>query len=347
MDYKLNGLPSSDRHKVVVVSDLHFPRPDSHPKYLYEFLRYNPSDILVILCDFFEGYDVRLGEFSEWHKRCFDLMHKMQAEDGTEVIVIPGNHDKYLRDDRIIGRSVFNKKYYNHMVINEYDGRRTYLTHGDEYDKKTRHENDMAVYQLSESISIAKISLAQIFNYYVGTKNKRIKPSFEKRSCADLARYILKGIIASAEQNRCEAVLCGHTHKPQPFMPVKNHKWLKYGNTGSFTGEAATAMVLTRDNKWEMVNWREKRAQLGLDELPRRNTLNAAGKYREITENELVFHRTLHATWMAKAMIKKSEESIKRINEMSETIAGHVHELDVEVARLLKNGKTPVRPHII
>lgn len=331
----LNDLSSSTRHKAVVISDLHFPRPDSHPKYLYEFLMHNPSDSIIILGDFFEGYDVRLGEFGEWHKRCLDLMHQRKTEDGTNIIVIPGNHDKYLRDDRIINHAVFGKNYYTNMVLDEQNGRRTYLTHGDEYDKKTVRENDMMAYQLGETIRVARISLSQVFNYYVGSGNKRLKPSFEKRSCADLARHIREGIVASAMQHDCQAVLCGHTHDPQPFMAVTKNKWLKYGNTGSFTGKLATAMVLTHDDQWKIVNWREKRVQLGLDKLPHRDNINPAAQYREMTESELVFHRTLHAAWMAKAMVTRADESIQRIKAMSESIAETSTELEKEVTRLL------------
>ena len=309
----------SNRHKMVVVSDLHFPRPDSHPKYFYEFLLNNPSDTLVILGDFFEGYDKSLGEFGEWHKRCLDLMHQRQNEEELKVIVIPGNHDQYLRDERVLNHHLFGSLYRRHMVLQS-GSQKTYMTHGDDYDQKTVRDNDIFAYQAGAGIRVARVSLSELYNHYVGSSDKRLSASFAKRSHAALEKKIRKGILASATEHECNAVLCGHTHEPQPFMPVKKHTWLRYGNTGSFTGKLATAMVLSHDDRWKMVNWKEVRAQKGFDALPHRDDDNPALRYRDMTEAEINFHQSLHSVWMSRRMLGQAQIAVQKIREMAARI---------------------------
>lgn len=324
------------RHKIVVVSDLHFPRRDSHPKYLYEFFFNNPSDTIVILGDFFEGYDKALGEFGEWHKRCLDLLHKRKSEEDTRVIVIPGNHDQYLRNHHVLDHNIYGSVYRRNMVLDGQGGQKTYLTHGDDYDPKSMRDNDMVAFQAGERIRIARFSLSELYNHYVGSSDKRLSAAFEKRSHAALAKKIRHGILQSAKEHECNAVLCGHTHEPQPFMPVKRHTWLRYGNTGSFTGKLATAMILTRDDQWKMVNWMEKRAKEGLDKLPHRDDVNPALRYRDHTEAEIHFHRTLHGVWAGHRMIAQTQRAVEKIKEMVARIEEKLHPQEEELARVLK-----------
>lgn len=331
------------RHKMVVISDLHFPRRDSHPKYLYEFLLNNPSDTIVVLGDFFEGYDKTLGEFGEWHKRCFDLLHKRRSEEEAKVIIIPGNHDQYLRDPRIIDHAMFGSVFRRNMVVSG-GGQKTYLTHGDDYDPKAVQDNDIFAYQAGDRIRVARVSLSELYNHYVGSSTGRLSPAFAKRSHASLNKKIRKGAVASAIQHECNAVLCGHTHEPQPFTPVKRHLWLKYGNTGSFTGPLATAMVLSRDDRWQIVNWAEKRAKEGFDKLPHRDDENPAAAYREITESEIHFHRTLHSVWLGHRLVTQTHRAVEKLREMAARVEDLLHPQEEELARVLKHA-TPEFPH--
>lgn len=310
----------SDRHQIVVVSDLHFPRADSHPKYLYEFLFNNPSDTLVVLGDFFEGYGSELGEFGEWHKRCLDLIHQRQSEEGLHVIVVPGNHDQYLRDERVMDHYLFGTLYRPHVILDGHGGRRTFLTHGDMYDARRVRENEMFAYQTGESIRISRVSLTEIYNYYFGSSDARLKPVFQKASSASLNRKFREGIAASAREHDCDAVLCGHTHKPQPFTPVHKEKWLSYGNSGSFTGKLATAMVLTHKDNWKLVNWMEKREDKGFKALPHRDDVNPAAAYRELTEMEIAFHKTLQSVWISKCLLVQAQRTIDQIKEFTNKI---------------------------
>lgn len=317
MLYATPAWQKSNRHQIVVVSDLHFPRKDSHPKYLYEFLVNNPSDTLIILGDFFEGYDPELKEFSEWHKRCLDLINQRQAEEGLHVIVIPGNHDQYLRDDRILDHFIYGTLYRPHLVLDGHGGKRTYLTHGDIYDPRHVRENEMFAYQTGENIKISRVSLSELYNYYFGSSDARLKASFKEASCASLKKKFRKGIAASAIEHGCDAVLCGHTHKPQPFIPVSKEKWLSYGNAGSFTGKLATGMVLTSHDQWKLVNWKEQREKIGIRNLPNQGDINPAVAYRELTETQIALHRNLQSVWIAQRLLDHARRTIEQIKELS------------------------------
>lgn len=322
-DFMLLATPTwqqSNRHKLVVISDLHFPRKDSHPKYLYEFLINNPSDMLVILGDFFEGYDTELGEFSEWHKRCLDLIHKRQSEEGLRVVVIPGNHDQYLRDDRILNHYIFGMLYRPHMILDGHAGRRTFLTHGDIYDARSIRENELFAYRAGENIRTSRVSLSELYNYYIGSSQARLKSSFDIALEGSLKRKFREKIIMSAKEYECDAVLCGHTHSPQPFKPVKTERWLSYGNSGSFTGKLATAMVLTEENTWKMINWKEKRELYGIKTLPHREDENPSASYRELTEMEIDFHRSLQSVWVSQQVLEQARRTMEKIKELASKI---------------------------
>ncbi len=329
----------SNRHKLVVISDLHFPRKDSHPKYLYEFLINNPSDMLVILGDFFEGYGPEIGEFGEWHKRCLDLVHQRRSEEALQVIVIPGNHDQYLRDERVLDHFIFGTLYRPDMVLDGHGGKRTFLTHGDAYDARRVRETEMFAFQTGENIKISRVSLSELYNYYIGSSEKRLKTCFEKATEASLKKKFREGIAASAKEHGCNAVLCGHTHAPQPFIPVKGEKWLSYGNTGSFTGKLATAMVLTQDNNWKMVNWKEKREKMGLDILPHRDNENPAAAYRDLTEMEITFHKSLQSVWISHRLLTQAYRTIEQIKEFTNKIEDALQPKKEELERAFRRAE--------
>lgn len=339
-----NAWKTSNRHKIVVISDLHFPRRDSHPKYLYEFLIHNPSDEIIILGDFFEGYDKTLGEFGEWHKRCLDLLHKRKNEEAVQVTVIPGNHDQFLRDPRILNHYVYGALYRRDMVLDGHGGLRTYLTHGDQYDSPTVREFDMEAYQTANTIGGFGTNLTQIYNYFAAS-DVRLKPKFEKKDSMKVAKKILHGILASARDHECNAVMTGHTHAPQPFKKLtehrwvpfkkaKKHDWLQYANTGSFTSTLSTAMVLTREDEWRMINWRQQREMLGLQDLPSQSAFNAAQAYRDLTMEEIHFHRTLQTVWVARRTIEKAMRAVDKIRTMTARIEDELYPYEEELQRL-------------
>lgn len=328
----------SHRHRVVVISDLHFPRPDSHPKYLYEFLLNNPSDMLVILGDFFEGYDKEIGAFNEWHWRCMDLMNKRKMEEGMRVVIVPGNHDKYLRHERVLGHSLYGSIYNNNLVLHE-GGQRTFLTHGDEFDPKYIRRNDRAAYQAADEVRIwGRVSLAEWFNY-LSASNGKLSAKFEQKAHGKIKRHLEKGVLRTAAENECDAVLCGHTHEPQPFKKFKKGADTTYGNTGSFVAKQSTAMVVTQDGRWRIIDWRKERINRGLDDKPAKDEYNVAAVYRDMSQQEAHFHRTLHKVWASREMLAQAMRTMDKIKEMAALIEDALGGQEEEVHALLKSAR--------
>jgi len=301
-----------DRHQIMVISDLHFPRSDSHPKYVYEALLYNPSDSLIILGDLYEGYDKKLGQFNEWHMRVLDLIHHRMYNEGLKVYILPGNHDAYMRSSPLMEREVDGITYLPEMVLNGHGGLKTFAFHGDRLDEAFTREAGHKMYEIGKKLHLIGLYtqmriIADKAKKLCSKGNRPVNEKFHKMA-ADLA-----------SERGCNAALTGHKHELQDFLRVKGTE-VYSGNTGCAVGGVTTFMRLTRNGNWEAVDWRQERRQEHklTATWKMEATPNPYTEQREATLAHLDMHKRLHNYYVSLEVLRLADDLIVQLEALKE-----------------------------
>ena len=86
------------RYRTIWISDIHLGTPGCKADFLLEFLKYHESDTLYLVGDIIDGWRIKRSWY--WKQAHNDVIQKVlrKARKGTEVILVPGNHDSFARD---------------------------------------------------------------------------------------------------------------------------------------------------------------------------------------------------------------------------------------------------------
>jgi hypothetical protein len=81
------------RLRAIFISDLHIGTPGFQAEALLDFLKHHPSDVLYLVGDIVDGWQLRRRWF--WPQSHNDVVQKLlrRARKGCRVIYVPGNHD--------------------------------------------------------------------------------------------------------------------------------------------------------------------------------------------------------------------------------------------------------------
>ena len=83
--------------RAIFISDLHIGTPGFQAEALLDFLKHHPSDMLYLVGDIVDGWQLRRRWF--WPQSHNDVVQKLlrRARKGCRVIYVPGNHDEFAR----------------------------------------------------------------------------------------------------------------------------------------------------------------------------------------------------------------------------------------------------------
>lgn len=83
--------------RAIFISDLHIGTPGFQAEALLDFLKHHPSDMLYLVGDIVDGWQLRRRWF--WPQSHNDVLQKLlrRARKGCRVIYVPGNHDEFAR----------------------------------------------------------------------------------------------------------------------------------------------------------------------------------------------------------------------------------------------------------
>lgn len=301
--------PPRTHYKIIVISDTHTPRDDGHPKYLREFLSYNSADIYIGLGDTHEGYDDTLQPLGEVHLRVRDLLHARRAE-GAQLIDIPGNHDAYKRRDDVLGHQIFGSDYWRDLTL--YDGHeKVLLLHGDDLEGDLFRSSDRLLYKAFKSIRFRDQSLVEMW----GALEQMGHKMFTKRHAKKIKGRFAEKAGEMAIARGCTKVLCGHKHDPRPFTPVGDEGGVLYGNSGSWVNQQCTAMALTADNHWVLIDWRKERARYFDDKPPGLDTDNDHVRFRDISLEEHRWQQATHAVFVNEGFVRQAAEKLEQLDK--------------------------------
>jgi UDP-2,3-diacylglucosamine pyrophosphatase LpxH len=218
-------------------------------------LRHTESDYLYLVGDIVDGWRLRKNWYCPQEHN--DVVQKLlrKARKGTDVTFIPGNHDEMLRD--YTGMVFGGIKLAEDAIHTTADGRRLWVTHGDQFDAVVRYARWLAL------LGDWAYTSAQTVNYWFNVARRQFGFSYWslsnylKHKVKNAVQYIGQYEQAVAEEARRRAVdgvVCGHIHSAE----IRDFDGVLYCNDGDWV-ESCTALVEHRNGQLEILNWAELR----------------------------------------------------------------------------------------
>ncbi len=244
--------PEKKRHyRTIWLSDIHLGTPGCQVAYLLDFLKHNDSDILYLVGDILDGWQLRKGWY--WPQQHNDVVQKLlrKARKGTHVVYVPGNHDSMVR--QFIGLTFGEIEVNDEVVHLTAKGKKLLVTHGDMFDSVMKYARWLAY--LGDSL----YTMALVLNRWLN--RIRTHFGFSYWSLSQYLKHKVKNAISfitafervmteEAKRRQCDGVVCGHIHKAE----IREIDGLLYCNDGDWV-ESMSALVETHDGQLELVFW--------------------------------------------------------------------------------------------
>ena len=241
----MGGEDQVTRYRTIWISDIHLGTRGCKAENLLDFLRYTDSEFLYLVGDIVDGWRLRKSWYCpQTHN---DVVQKLlrKARKGTKVVYVPGNHDEVLRDYTELvfgGVTLLNEAYHTTL-----DGRRLWITHGDQFDGVIRYARWLAA--LGDWAYNFVIQINYWFNQI------RHLLGFNYWSLSRFLKLRVKNAVsAEARRRGADGVVCGHIHHAQ----IKEIDGILYCNDGDWV-ESCTALVEHRNGQLEIVDWADVR----------------------------------------------------------------------------------------
>lgn len=235
--------------EVVVISDIHLGTYGCRAKALESYLRSIQPKTLILNGDIIDMWQFSKRYWPKSHmkvlKRIFTLLSK-----NTEVIYIPGNHDKMLRKFKgtKLGKlSVVNKK------VLEIGNQRIWIFHGDAFDVTMQHSRWLV------RLGAVGYDLLILMNAAVNwalTSFGKSKISFSGKIKASVKTAVSfinsfeETVSRIAVDQGFDVVICGHIHQPADKMIQFGTQSVRYMNSGDWI-ENLTALEYSK-GEWSL-----------------------------------------------------------------------------------------------
>ncbi|GIW74305.1 MAG: hypothetical protein KatS3mg103_0827 [Phycisphaerales bacterium] len=241
------------RYRTVFISDLHLGSPGCQARELSAFLKCVRCERLYLVGDVVDMWRLR----SKWywpgkHNRVISRILKM-ARKGTKVIYIPGNHDEHAR--QYAGLSFGGVELALHAEHVTADGRRLYVTHGDQFDMVVKHARALSLlgsasYELLLRINRHCNRVRRLLGMDEWSLSQFLKLKV-KSACTYISKFE-QALSAEAQAAGFDGVVCGHIHKAEIRTPAQAHG-VAYYNCGDWV-ESCTALVELHDGSLRLLD---------------------------------------------------------------------------------------------
>ena len=242
--------PSARRIKALFLSDVHLGTRACQAERLLAFLREYDSDYLFLVGDIVDAWAMKRTLY--WppsHNTVVQKVLRMARHD-TKVIFVPGNHDEVFRE--YIGMSFGAVDVAAEYVYETADGRRLWITHGDQYDQVTTcHRWVSLLGDMSYTVLVHINRLLSLCRRKLGVGGHWSLADYAKRNVLKAVAYIgdfEKAAAHEAKQKQYDGVVCGHIHTPV----IRAVDGVTYYNCGDWV-DSCTALVEHMDGRMELV----------------------------------------------------------------------------------------------
>jgi UDP-2,3-diacylglucosamine pyrophosphatase LpxH len=239
---------------ILVISDSHLGAFGSQAQRLHQYLEsISPKQLII------NGDLIDIWQFMKWYfpKSHLAVLQKLTEfiSSGIPVYYLTGNHDDLLR--RFTPINIKNFHLIDELTL-MIDGKKTWVIHGDRYDKSIK-VRWMAVWGglCYNCLIVLDILFNKILGFWGKKKRIRISKSlkdFSKRMAKKMGNFEQEAIDMAIE-NGYDNLICGHIHKPQ--IRMANHEngsgSVFYLNSGDWV-ENATSLEYN-NGEWTIFNF--------------------------------------------------------------------------------------------
>ena len=244
--------------RAVFISDVHLGTSDCQAQYLLDFLQHHQMDNLYLVGDIVDLLYMRKRvNFTVQHEEVVNSIVQL-ARSGTRVIYIPGNHDAKFR--RFCGQTFAGIEIRRHAVHHGADGRRFFVSHGDEFD------GAMHAGVLWTVVGDLSHTLLLRLNTLVNGMRRLLKlpywsfAGYIKTRIGKAAEFIRRYEWIAARKAReldFDGYICGHIH----VSGMRRIDGVLYCNDGDWV-EHCTALVEERNGQFALVHWADRKEVL-------------------------------------------------------------------------------------
>ncbi len=237
--------------KTLWLSDIHLGNRDCHADYLLQFLRHVECERLFLVGDIFDMLAMKRRVFwPKEHSEVVKQIHTM-AQEGTEVIYVPGNHDMPLRHfDHGLLLNIQLRRQFVHETA---QGKRLLVVHGDEFDHAVLYEAmnrliGSAAYDLMVFLNRWSHRLRSVFGLPFWSLADYLKNNISQaRATIEAFEH---AAAVEAKQRNLDGVVCGHIHKAN----LREIDGVLYCNDGDWT-ESCTALIENESGELQLLQW--------------------------------------------------------------------------------------------
>ena len=270
----MSAVPVLPLHRrAVFISDTHLGARHCHAAELARFLTSLRCERLYLVGDIVDLWWLshKRATWQQAHNEVIEALHALRRA-GTEIIYIPGNHDRPIR--RFCGLMLPAMQVRRRAIHVTADGRRLLVTHGDDYDAAT-HFGGLQE-RFGDWLYYRILTGNRVFNALrrrLGLRYWSLSEYLKRKSSA-AERYIQRFQQAGAEDARrrgLDGIICGHIHRAE----LLQREGLVYANDGDWV-ESLTALSEEADGSLcllahtgDVLAQLSARLRLVMQELPR------------------------------------------------------------------------------
>lgn len=237
--------------RTVFISDVHLGTRECRAAYLRDFLGSLRCRRLVLVGDIFDLWAMkRRVVWDDDQTAVVERVFEMAAQ-GVEVIYIPGNHDAAART--LVGQVVRGVRIERNWVHVGADGRRWFVSHGDEFDAEVSHPawlqwlGDFG-YNVALRFGDAVHRVRRLCGLRYWSASAWLK-THVRQARAYIDRFE-RTAAATACRQGFDGFLCGHIHK----AAVREIDGVVYANCGDWV-EHCTALLEEPDGRLALWHW--------------------------------------------------------------------------------------------
>jgi UDP-2,3-diacylglucosamine pyrophosphatase LpxH len=255
--------------RAIFLSDIHLGTRACQAQRLLEFLRHYDSDYLFLVGDILDFWAMgQRGVYWSGEMNTFVQKVLKRARHGTQVVLVPGNHDEALRE--YLDSSFGDIRLYQEYEHTAADGKRYLLLHGDQFDVVTKYHKWLALLGDHSYAFVVRLNIVLSWvRRQLGISGYWSLAGYAKRKVKSAVSFIYdfeESVVRNVKDKGLDGVICGHIHA----ATIKQIDGITYINCGDWV-DSCTAIVEHHDGAMELVDWGVQArtltpAQHGLDE---------------------------------------------------------------------------------
>ncbi len=246
------------QYRAIFISDVHLGTRGCQAEALLGFLKHAEAETIYLVGDIIDGWRLRKSWY--WPQSHNNLVQKLlrKARKGTRVVLIPGNHDEFLRD--YLESQFGGIEIEDQILHTGKDGRRYLVIHGDQFDAVVMHAKWLAfvgdwAYEaalfLNGKINFMRRKLGLTYWSFSAWAKQRVKKAVSFISAFE------ETLVGEARRQGAQGVICGHIH----HAAIRDIDGITYLNCGDWV-ESSTALVERVDGVFEIIEWTKTSAAL-------------------------------------------------------------------------------------